>query len=238
LDQGKFKLFQIINTGHAGLYIYSGLVIFDNTYNQSEITPEQSTYILSSVPNEQIKVFSITGELIRSIGNKTDYTYYINLHFDMDLNEYFIINANSADVKIISFKEGNTVKCFKDTVNAWHMSAFIKEINKKILLFESDGNGYLRIWDYDTVTLYKKIHAPGCNLRGILLWNDKFLIAASSDKCFKIFNIEEEKVISSSSLHSNVLCTVQKIIHPIYGESLLTSSIDGLLKLSYCENHI
>lgn len=237
LNKGIFDLLQVIDTGHGGLYIYSGLVLFDNTDTQSESLPEKSTYILSSVPNEQIRIFSITGELLKSIGNKTDYTYYINLYFDMKLNEYFIINANSIDVKIISFKEGNTIKAFKDTVNAWHMSAFICEIEKRTLLFESDGNGYLRIWDYNTVSIYKKLHAPGCNLRGILLWNQKFVIAASSDKCFKIFNIDEEKVFSSPSLHSNVLCTVQKITHPIYGESLMTSSIDGLLKLSYYENH-
>ena len=77
----------------------------------------------------------------------------------------------------------------------------------------------------------KSIQASGCNLRGICFWNDRFIIAASSDKGFKIFDLENNKNIITIHGHESVLCTVQKIMHPLYGESLISSGIDGNIKL-------
>lgn len=229
----KNKIFDLqisINTGHAGLYLYSGLILFDESQKDKEL--DEKTYIITSVPNEQMKVFNMKGTLLKHIGNKTDYSYFINSHFDSKSNSYHILNANSSDVKIISFKDGNTIRSFKDSVVAWHMSAFISELDKKTHLFESDGNGWLRIWEYDTAIMVKKIlTSNNCNLRGIVLWNENYVIAASSDKTYKVIDIKEDKVAYSQACHENVLCTVQKLIHPIHGEVIFTCAIDGKLKM-------
>ena len=81
------------------------------------------------------------------------------------------------------------------------------------------------------LSLFKKIKVTGCNLRGIILWNNTYVIAASSDKSFKVIDLNEEKAIHSKQAHDNVLCTVNKLDHPTYGEALFTCSIDGKLKM-------
>lgn len=227
-ESKQFALSLCINTGHAGLYLYSGLILFDYTSDKPQL---DSSIVITSVPNEQLKVFNFKGTLLRHIGNKSDYTYFINSYFEAKKNAFYIINANSQDIKIFDLKEGITSKIFKDEASTWHMSAFITELNETTYLFESDGNGVIRIWNYETVKIFKKMSVASCSLRGIVLWNEKYIVAASSDKSFKFFNIEECSLEYSLTCHENVLCSIQKIIHPKYGECLITSAIDGKLKL-------
>lgn len=236
-----FKIAVSINTGHIGLYLYSALLIFDSTNLVSDFKPSSTNskmsflpsnaVIISSVPNEQIKVFDYKGNLIKHIGNKTDYTYYINHYFDEVKNSYYIINANSKDVKSICLSTGLAVKTFKDTDTIWHMSALVKKHDNLNILFETDGYGVLRLWNYDKCSIYKKISVKNCNLRGFIVWNETYVIAASSDKSFKIINLKSEKIESSKVSHNNILCTVQKLDHPYYGEVLFTCSIDTKLKM-------
>eukprot|EP00340_Litonotus_pictus_P006848 CAMPEP_0170514380 /NCGR_PEP_ID=MMETSP0209-20121228/942_1 /TAXON_ID=665100 ORGANISM="Litonotus pictus, Strain P1" /NCGR_SAMPLE_ID=MMETSP0209 /ASSEMBLY_ACC=CAM_ASM_000301 /LENGTH=585 /DNA_ID=CAMNT_0010798443 /DNA_START=16 /DNA_END=1773 /DNA_ORIENTATION=+ len=224
----EFAIHLSINTSHSGLYLYSGLLLFDFT---SEKAILDSSMVITSVPNEQLKIFNFKGTLIRHLGTKSDYTYYINSYYDTKKNCFYIVNANSQDVKILDYKEGTTLKVFKDDNTSWHMSAFICDLNNMTYLFESDGNGNIRIWDFEKVKISKKLTCSGCSLRGIVLWNEKLIVAASSDKSFKFFDMDSGKIEHSQVAHENVLCSVQKIVHPKYGESLITCAIDGKLKL-------
>lgn len=227
-DTNKFSLLLSINTGHSGLYIYSGIILFDFLSDKPQ---QDSSLIITSVPHEQLKVFNFKGTLIKHIGNKADYTYFINSHFDSKKNCFYIINANSTQVKLLDFKDGSTVRSYVDDISTWHMSAFVCDLKDETYLFESDGSGYIRIWFYETAKIWKKMHAPSCSLRGIILWNEKYLIAASSDKAYKIFDLDEGKLDTVKTCHENVLCTVQKIVHPNLGECLITCAIDGKIKL-------
>lgn len=229
----KFENFLTIATDHVGLYLYSGLILFDTNVKNSSGSLNIHMNIITSVPNELMKVFDNKGKCNRTIGNKNDYTYFINSFLEKKSNSYKIINANSQDVKIIDFNSGKTEKTFKEsTNNSWHMSAYIKELsNGTMVLYETDGGGCLRIWDYNLETILDKIVCNGCSLRGFILWNDKTVIAASSDKSVKIIDLETKKVETIKDIHTNVVCSVVKIMHPIYGESLISSAIDGKVKL-------
>lgn len=236
-EENKFINYLTITTDHTGLYLYSGLILFDSTIKNSKDNSHMS--IITSVPNELMKIFDSKGKVTRTIGNKTDYTYFINSFFDKKSNSYKIINANSQDVKIIDYKEGKTEKTFKETSNnSWHMSAYIKEMNDgKILLYETDGGGCFRIWDYHQETIIDKIVCNGCSLRGFVLWNDKIVVAASSDKSVKVIDLQTKKIETIKDIHTNVVCSVVKIFHPIYGESLISSAIDGKVKLYHSFNN-
>ena len=209
---------------HTGYYLYSSLILFDDSLSLS--------YIVTSAPNELTKVWDITtGKHIKDIASASDYTYFINTWYDIKNNNIYIVNANSSDVKIYDFKTGKLFKQFKAENNTWHMSAFVHEIKEVPHLIESDGNGYLRIWNITTGLIWKTIQATGCNIRGLCLWNDQYVIAASSDKSFKVFDIIAGNIAATISGHDNVLCTVDKIVHSTYGECLFTAAIDGKIKL-------
>ena len=218
-----------LNKCHTGTYLYSALLLFDNINNLN--------YIVTSCPNEYMKLWDFdSGKFIREIGSTSDYTYFINYWNNNNIN--YIINANSSNVKIYGINKSKEIyREFLAPQSTWHMSAFVEKMNDINYLFESDGNGYLRIWNIEKKEIYKSIQASGCNLRGICFWNDRFIIAASSDKGFKIFDLENNKNIITIHGHESVLCTVQKIMHPVYGESLISSGIDGNIKLWIQKNN-
>ena len=173
--------------------------------------------------------------MVNSINAISDYTYFLNIWYDNrnNKNDIYIINANSKDVKIYNYRTGEVYRNFhgKDQSYAWHMSAFVSSIDKVPYLFESDGNGNLRVWNIDSQVLYKKILITGCNLRGICLWTETYVLAAGTDKTVKIINFMKEELEGTIEGHNNILCTIEKIIHPLYGESIITGAIDGKIKL-------
>ena len=213
-----------INNCHFGSYMYSALLLFDDQ--------NKKNYVVTSSPNDYMKLWNFEkGTFIDDIGTKNDYTYFIN-SWNHDKKNY-IINANADSVKIYGITKKNELFGeYSGTQRTWHMSAFVEKLNDIETLFESDGNGYIRLWNLENNTCIKNIHCPSSSLRGICLWNDQYIIAASSDKSFKVVDFNKESCVASiSGQHFNSLCTIRKIKHPKYGESLLTGSIDGNIKL-------
>ena len=213
-----------IKNCHVGSYMYSALLLFDEINNKN--------YVVTSCPNDYMKLWNFeNGHFISDVGTKNDYTYFIN-YWKHDSKNY-LINANADSVKIYGIEKTNDLFGeYSGKQRTWHMSAFVEKINNIDTLFESDGNGYVRLWNLDNNSLIKNIQCPSCSLRGLCLWNEKYVIAASSDKSYKVIDFTKEKCTSSvGGQHINSLCTIKKIKHPKYGESLLTGSIDGSIKL-------
>lgn len=223
-DAVKFTSVLVLPNCHTGCYLYSALIVFEEN--------DSRHYVVTGAPNEHTKIWDFeTAVNVRNISSTTDYTYHLDVWYDYKFHQIYIINANATDVKIYNFETGLLYKVYKPDQQTWHMSACVHEINDIPYLFETDGNGYLRIWNLRTHDLYKKFQAKACNLRGICIWNDQYVISASSDKSFKIFDLDETNIAASISGHDNVLCSLDKIIHPSFGEVLISSAIDGKIKI-------
>lgn len=227
-DCQDFSNIVTIQNCHSGSYLYSGLIIFDPLFSESPLA-------LTVAPNENIKIWDFKANLINQINTTTDYTYYLNVWYDErnDKTNIYIINANSKDVKIYDYRTGKVYKTFYNVEqqSAWHMSALVENINKKPYLFESDGQGNLRVWDIETQTIFKKVLVEGINLRGICFWNDLYVLVAGTDKTVKIINYMQEKLEGTLEANNNILCTIDKIHHPIHGECVFTGGIDGKIKM-------
>ena len=147
----------------------------------------------------------------------------------------YILNANSIDVKSYSFKTGELYHKYKGSPQTWHMSALVNELINQQILLESDGNGYIRMWDFHTAYLLKTISSsPTLNLRGICLWNDNYLFAAGNDYQVKLFDLTNGKFIKSFKGHTSTVCSIDKVVHPKYGECLISQGLDGKLKMWVC----
>ena len=207
-----FKEHLTISNCYTGTYMYSALLLFDDLGVKN--------YVVTSSPNDYIKFW-----------NLDNYTYFINYWKNND--KYYIIDANADNVKIYGTdKENQLFGEYSGKERTWHMCAFVDKMNDIDTLFESDGKGYVRLWNLENHQLIKSIQCQPFSLRGMTLWNQKYIIVASSDKSFKILDLEEGKLaLSVSGQHVNSMCSVKKIMHPLYGESLLTGSIDGTIKL-------
>ena len=221
-----FKEYLTISNCYTGTYMYSALLLFD------DLGEKNKNYVVTSSPNDYIKFWNLdNGKFIKNVGSKEDYTYFINYWKNND--KYYILNANADNVKIYGTESENQLFGeYSGTERTWHMCAFVEKMNDVDTLFESDGKGYVRLWNLETHQLIKSIQCQSISLRGMSLWNQKYIIVASSDKSFKILDLEKGELVSSvSGQHNNSMCSVKKIMHPLYGESLLTGSIDGTIKL-------
>lgn len=213
-----------INTAHTGYYIYSVSVLCDEKAGQN--------YIITTAPNEFSKVWDFTGKQLRIFGVSNESTYFIDVYYDNKDSKYYILNANSQDVKAYEFKTGLLYKKYKGAPQTWHMSAVVVDINKLPTLIETDGNGNLRLWNFHSGELIKTISSGGIiNLRGFTVWNDQFVFSTGSDYHIKLFDIQNGVFVKGFLGHKSTACSVVKIVHPLYGESLISHGLDGKLKL-------
>jgi len=219
----NFKITVNIPNAHTGYYIYSACLLI------SEL--DGNMYEISSAPNEYSKLWNFLGKHLNDFGVSNQSTYFISNWFDSKNKQYYIINANSADVKVYNFKGLSLYKTFKTTPNTWHMSAHVVEKKDKTFLIESDGSGNVRSWDFFTGILLSTVSSAGVNLRGICIWNDQFVISSGSDSSVKIYDVENSKLTKSIVNHNSTVCSVLKIYIPKLGECLISHALDGKLKL-------
>ncbi len=213
-----------ISSCHTSYYIYSAMIFNDILF-------EKKLVILTSVPNEKIKVWDMTGKLIKEIGSTSDYTYYINMWHDQKNNKYYLINGNSIDIKMYDYKTNELYKNFKGDPQVWHMTADIVMWNGIPHLVEADGYGALRVWNIYEGKIVKQYSKSGINIRGIILWNEQYAFAGSSDKTILLIDIKNGTLIKSLTGHENCLCSLEKIVHPTLGEVLISAAIDGKIKV-------
>ena len=213
-----------IPSAHSGYYIYSVSIVCDEK--------EDTNYIITSAPNEYMKIWDFNGKYIRNCGQNDESTYFIDVYYDNKERKNYILNANSVDVKSYSFKNGEIYHKYRGTPQTWHMSVVVNDTRTQQILIESDGNGYIRMWDFHTANLIKTIESsPTLNLRGICLWNDDYLFAAGNDYQVKLFDLTKGKMVKSFKGHSSTVCTIEKVVHPKYGECLISQGLEGKLKL-------
>ena len=213
-----------ISNVHNGYYIYSVSLLCH--------IHKETNYIITSCPNEKMKVWDFSGAYLRNFGQSNESTYFIDIFYNKIQKKYFVINANSNDVKSYHFETGDLYQKYKGTPQTWHMSAVVNDVNDIFVLIESDGNGTIRIWNFDTAELLKSINSTNSiNLRGICLWNDRYLFAAGNDSQVKLFDLEEGKFVKTFTGHTSTVCTLEKIMQPKYGGCLISHALDGKLKI-------
>ena len=223
-DIKTFSYIVNISNAHSGYYIYSVSILCDEK--------DDTNYIITSAPNEYMKIWDFSGKYIRNLGQNDESTYFIDIYFDNKDKKNYILNANSVDVKSYTFKNGELYHKYKGTPQTWHMSAVVNETKNRQILIESDGNGYIRMWDFHTAILIKSItSSPTLNLRGICLWNDDYLFAAGNDYQVKLYDLTQGKFVKSFKGHTSTVCSIEKVVHPKYGECLISQGLDGKLKM-------
>ena len=115
-----------------------------------------------------------------------------------------------------------------------YYSGFIHSIESgRDLLCCSTSNGCIIIWDLFSKQLFYFGRISKVELYNIIPWNKKyFIISGGSNKSIKIFDFEKLKEVNDiKTEHSSTINCIKKILHPIYGETLLTSGNDHQIRL-------
>ena len=229
----NYNILYNINTNY-GDDIYSCLLIFSNNDNNNYIIT--STYNTSSnIDKSSTKIYSLNnGKFIKYINNSNNYIiYYLLSWYNIKDNKYYIIEFANNKIVINNLLEDKLYSELIQQPEDDHYSGFIKNKDNKDYLYSSSYNGYINIWDLYNKNIFKIINTNNCILYNIIEWNDKYIMVADRDnKSFKIIDMETFKVISDiKGEHKNKVKSIKKIYHPIYGESLLSSGEDGIIKL-------
>ena len=218
------KLLNIEKVNRRGI-LFSGCFLKENK-NDLIIT---SNLFWTEEP-DPIKVFDFNGNKIKEINNSSESIYFIDSYYDNNSSKNYILASNDISVKSYDYNknelyhEYNDKKYYdkKNIENKIHKKIIIKNNNDIIKLIESGEDGKIRIWNFNSGILLKRINIIDNKLRDILLWNDKYLFVGSSDAIIRLINLKKGKVVKKLEGHYKEILTIKKIIIKQYGECLIT----------------
>lgn len=228
--KNDFKLICTITTEFKG-YIYSCLMLVKNNANLliiSNVDESAQTKVYDFQKNVQVS--TIPGKQI----------FYLIYWYNMKDNNDYVIQCGKGEVSIINLLSGGSYASFSPE-NKNHIVfggvLFSKEDSpNKIVdfLLTIGSQGCINIYNLDSKKLVKNIKLNDAHLCNVLRWNEKFMIILNSfGKLLEVINLDTYEV------QSEVCCPefdreekfIKKVIHPIYGECLISISPRNTLKL-------
>ena len=206
-------------------FLYSGTIL--NYNNQNYIITSNANYSYNCDP---IKIFDFNGNKINEINNSSYDTYIIDTYYDNNFNKNYIITGNKSSVISYDFNGNKIYNVYHESDDKYrHNSILIKNMDETIKLIESSRKGIIRIWKFYNGELLKKINVINKGLYGICLWNNENLFVGCQDKTIKLINIKNGKTTKILSGDREEVVTIKKIIHPKYGECLISYGGDIIL---------
>ena len=228
----QYSIKHKINTKY-GNDIYSCLLVFP--HNSSDDFIITSTFNKSkNYENSSSKLYSLNkGSFIKYINNTNNiHIFYLLSWYNRIINKYYIIQFSFNKIVINSLLEDELYAELSNEPESDHFSGFIYNKDNKDYLFSSSSNGYINMWDLYNKQIFQAFNMKECKLAHIIQWNEKYIIVADHDnKEIKILDINNCSGFLINTDHKEGLKCIKKINHPIYGESLLSSAKDKMIKL-------
>ena len=214
-----FNLNKIYEKGN----MYSICFLFDEYQKES--------LLITSSDSDYIKIWGINGNFIKNI-NKTNNNevYLVDTYYDNTEYKYYLITGEMKCAKSYDLNTHKIFRVYSDNNSyAEHVSAFIHTQPGKAgvtLLVECEFYGSIRIWNFHNGTMIKKMDiCRRIPLVSLCLWNENYLLASCVDNTIKLIDFKNYILIKSFSGHNNEVCTIKKIIHPTYGECLISQGL-------------
>ena len=229
----NIKIWDIIN--FECLFNIKQIYYNGNIYSACLLNEKKEKYILSCNNNypynaEQIKVFNLKGEEIKEIYNFNENSFFIDNYYDNIFDINYIIVGNKGCIKSYDFNQNILYKNYCDNKDDQeYCSIIIKKRNKILHLISSCYDGNVRIWNFNTAELLNKIKVSSYNLCGICL-KDKYLYIGTQDSLIIIVDLIKNEVIDYLVGHNNSVICIKNILHPKYGELLVSQGYlnDGI----------
>ena len=225
-DTGNIKIWNIYNW-EIILDIYKPNIsssCFLNDINKNEFF-----IITNSTP---IKIYDIMGNDVKKIKTVNLKINVLDVYYDKKLKKNFIITGNNNDLAISYDYENNKIYhkyCENECKFYYRFISDIKigENNEMVNLFVLNFFEGIKIWNFHSGELIKAI---GIGLGGkykICLWNNEYLFVGFNN-IIKLININTHNNKNDRSLagHKNSLLNIQKCVHPIYGECLISQGVE------------
>lgn len=208
--------------------IYSSLILNDNIKNDLYIITSNCTLFKDSQP---LKIYDLKGNFIKDIPDSNSKTFFLDIFHDIRHSKKYIISVNKEFVKSFDYEKNCCYKKYSDkpegkkiNFDGFFYSSVIKffDDNDFIQLIVSGDDGFIRIWDFHEGNLIKKIETDKNCIFSLCLWNNDYLFGAGEDGRIKLIDLNAEVIINEIKGHNKMVCTIKKLIHPIYGECLVS----------------
>ena len=203
---------------------------FGNLLSACFLNDNNQIYILTSNSfiNEidHIKVFNLKGIKIKEINNSNISTNFIDIYYDKELKNKYIITGNKGKVISYNYDKNEIYHTYSDNDKNYHESLII---NDKKQLIDSCDDGNIRIWNFHSGDLLNKIKF-NAGIEGICLLNNEYLFMGCDDQTIKIIQLNEGKIIKYLIGHKDIVNSIKIFIHPKYGLCLLSQGFqkDGI----------
>ena len=183
---------------------------------------DKKNYIISINYEQNLKIYDFEGTHVKEFDNSNDKSFLVDTFYNSKLRKYYIIVANEKFIISYNFHDGSIYNLYyEDNCNSWHMNFIISSNDDGINLIESDTFGYVRVWDFDKGVMLKKLFIERkMRLRGICLWNYKYLFVGADDKKIKLIDLENDVELDSLKCNDYV-CTIKKVNCSKFGECLV-----------------
>ena len=229
------------------LFNYSKIYNFGTIYSACLINDNNQNFLITSNSDYPsniglIKIFDFNGIKIKEINESNDSTFFIDTFYDKNLSKNFIITGNYDYVKSYDYINNNIYHKYCDSEDhdkdkSCHISIIIHDFGNVIKMIESSYDGNIRIWNFHSGELLKKIFVnKNYQLNGICLWNNNFLFVGCHDNNIKLIELNNDKIYDIIG-HKKYVLTIKKIIHPKFGECLISQGpLDDQIKLWTIQN--
>ena len=208
-------------------YICSAYII--NGGNQNYILSTNFNMMNPFDISEPIKVLDFRGEKIKEINDSDKKTFFIDTYYDKNKLTNYILTGNLYYIKSYNYNLNQVYHKYFDSDTGCHISIIVYDDENEGItkLIESCSDGNVRIWNFHSAELMKKIKVFDDWLFGICLWNKDYLFVGCKNTMIRLVDLNEGYIIKYLEGPKSGVFTIKKIIHPKYGECLLSQGYEG-----------
>ena len=211
--------------------IYSSLILNEDSTKNLYIVTSNCTLFKDSQP---LRVYDLNGDLIKVIPDSKGKTFFLDSFYDKKNSKTFIISVNKEFVKSFDFSKDQCYKKYVDVFDkpqekkinfdGYFYSSVINYFDDSDILelIVSGDDGFIRIWDFHEGNLIKKIETDKNCIFSLCLWNENYLFGAGEDAKIKLIDLKAGVIINELKGHNKMVCSIKKIIHPKFGECLVS----------------
>ena len=218
--------------------IYSCMITNIDIFNYVIISSYTShkNYLDKGSENDYTKMYSLmNGDFIKNIYNtKNNCTrYLLSWHNEDNCNDY-IIECCDGKISINNLLKKELYCQFESEIEGEEfLSGFIFTKNNNDYLCTGSWNGFVRIWNLVEKKEINYVRTLYSELYYIILWSQKYAIIANKFiKVINVIDIETLEIVTNiKNENFSGIKSIKKVIHPQYGESLLTCSENGTINL-------
>ena len=221
----NYNLIHTLNIKYSqNSIIYSCVLYFTETKGDFIITSSNS-----NENSDYTKIYNFSNwDFVENIEQTNRYDIYYMLLWNKENSDYLIqcslgciliYNLDNKNLKLLSKYQNSTI----------HNSACVVKNDGVDYLYVGNVNGLIDVWNLNNYQLEKSIKYFNSYFYHLINWSNRYVIVAEKAKCsIIIIDTIYKKVVSVyKDIHESFVICLKKIIHPIYGEGLLSSDLNN-----------